>query len=238
MSRFTLALQRSFSSRTLLKIMALGGAVALLGASCWKGVGTNTNVGVSNENTNSTIQNSNQNSKAEVNTNTADTNTVITNISNQTTNSSDQIDTSDWLTYTNEEYGFSFKYPNSLEISSDLNETGYLFALNVANKEKDPVMGRGSSIIFIGVPSDIETIESEISSYVGVEKQNIQINSQPAIQYTFYQGMEEDAIKPHNTKRIFVQHNNRTIYITQANFNIKDEYDNWFNGITGTLNFF
>lgn len=55
------------------------------------------------------------------NVNTANTNTTVNANVNENTNVvmnenintevSDQVDTSDWLTYTNDEYGFSFKYP-------------------------------------------------------------------------------------------------------------------------------
>lgn len=84
------------------KIVLVGSSVTLLGAVCWKGVGVNTdrgngNVGV-NKDTNTVVGNMN----AELNTNVnVDANT----------NSSYEIDTSGWLMYTNEEYGFSFRYP-------------------------------------------------------------------------------------------------------------------------------
>ncbi|PJA41012.1 hypothetical protein CO179_00850 [candidate division WWE3 bacterium CG_4_9_14_3_um_filter_39_7] len=43
---------------------------------------------------------------------------VVTNIPTPTPE--DSIDTSDWKTYTNEEYGFSFKYPADLWSNEDL----------------------------------------------------------------------------------------------------------------------
>ncbi|MBI2415525.1 MAG: hypothetical protein HYV33_02565 [Candidatus Kerfeldbacteria bacterium] len=39
------------------------------------------------------------------------TNTVVANENTNTTNTNSEVDTSDWLTYTNEEYGFEFRYP-------------------------------------------------------------------------------------------------------------------------------
>lgn len=61
------------------------------------------------------------NTNAVSNTNVANTNVVVdtnenANITvtndNINTDQASEVDTSDWLTYTNEEYGFSFKYPS------------------------------------------------------------------------------------------------------------------------------
>lgn len=78
------------------KVVLVGSSVALLGAACWKGAGTNGNAGAGNGN-------------AEVNVNVAANTTT-------NTNSASEIDTSDWLTYMNEEYGFSFRYPGEWKI--------------------------------------------------------------------------------------------------------------------------
>lgn len=77
------------SVRLATKVLLVGSSVALLGAACWKGVG-NENVGVS-ENSNTAISNTND-------------------------SGGETIDTSDWLTYTNEEYGFSFMHPGDWKI--------------------------------------------------------------------------------------------------------------------------
>ncbi len=50
------------------------------------------------------------NTNAAVNTNVANTNVVVNE--NTNTEVSSDVDTSDWLTYMNDEYGFSFKYPS------------------------------------------------------------------------------------------------------------------------------
>jgi len=67
----------------------------------------NTNT-VVNENTN-TVANSNTNIDTNTNS-TANTNTAINSNTNTATNTN--IDISGWKTYTDEEYGFSFSYPN------------------------------------------------------------------------------------------------------------------------------
>ncbi len=69
-----------------------------------------------NQNTNETLS-TNQNT-------TTTTNEVIltpttTQESNNTPTTTETIDTSDWLTYRNEEYGFEFKYPRDWNIVND-----------------------------------------------------------------------------------------------------------------------
>ncbi len=186
MSRFTLALQRSFSSRTLLKVVVLGGAVALLGASCWKGIQTNTNVAVLNGNT----------------------------------NSSDQIDTSDWLTYTNEEYGFSFRYPDTSKLVENENNLPYpgisfLNDISVDNTKQED--WQGVTVIFVVTDLDLTTLtnkieQSDTSQGVTLAKvgsiQNVTLNGLDA-----YQGSHATAVGiPTNFYYIPVK-NNFALYI-------------------------
>jgi len=59
------------------------------------------------------------------------------------------IDTSDWLTYRNEELGFSFKYPSGLGELEEViisGDSGLKFTLSTKNKP--------SSIVFSGITSD------------------------------------------------------------------------------------
>ena len=74
--------------------------------------------------TNANTANQNTNTEVVVNTNEAvsneNTNTEQGSEVDLSAEASAEVDTSDWLTYTNEEYGFSFKYPPqwSLEVLS------------------------------------------------------------------------------------------------------------------------
>lgn len=96
------------------------------------------------------------NMNAVTNTNTVNTNvTVSTNedtntvVSNQNTNveQGSEINTSDWQTYTNEEYGFSFKYPKDWTLkesatsvalnSPDLVGSTYANSLTIKVTEND-----------------------------------------------------------------------------------------------------
>ncbi|MBD3195430.1 MAG: hypothetical protein GF317_10265 [Candidatus Lokiarchaeota archaeon] len=45
------------------------------------------------------------------------------------------LDTSTWQTYTNEEYGFSFRYPKSINMTEQRVEYGYLYYLDFAGNE-------------------------------------------------------------------------------------------------------
>lgn len=110
------------------KVVLVGSSVALLGAACWKGVG---DVSV-NENTNTVAGNGNAVANENVNTVEVNANTINTNTNEDTnvgvnanvgantntnTDSTGEVDTSDWLTYTNEEYGFSFRYPEDWAVT-------------------------------------------------------------------------------------------------------------------------
>ena len=70
---------------------------------------TTVNTNTSNDNTNAVVTNSNENANEVVNENT-------------NADQGSEVDTSDWLTYTSEEYGFSFKYPSDWSIQSDEGE--------------------------------------------------------------------------------------------------------------------
>ena len=56
----------------------------------------------------------NDNATVEV---VANTNETTSNENTNVGDASGEVDTSDWLTYTNDEYGFSFKYPEGWELT-------------------------------------------------------------------------------------------------------------------------
>lgn len=89
---------------------------------------TNTNTAEANNNTNQVVSAVNaSNTNGTNNTNTQNSNTNLNNseqnenvnqVNNENINNdATAIDTSDWQTYANEEYGFSFKYPKEYIIS-------------------------------------------------------------------------------------------------------------------------
>lgn len=89
------------TSKTIL-ISTLATSLLVL-AGCTTQTTTDTNV----TDTNTTV---NTNAIANTNTTNDDTNDVVAN-ENTNVEQGTEVDTSDWLTYTNDEYGFSFKYP-------------------------------------------------------------------------------------------------------------------------------
>lgn len=68
------------------------------------------------------------------------------------------VDTSDWLTYTNEEYGFSFKYPNNY--SFDESHEG----VNFQNAESDSTVANQENIKFY-IQSYSEAPDKEGEAY-------------------------------------------------------------------------
>lgn len=81
------------------------------------------------ENTNNanTVVTTNQN------VNTANTNTTANENTNVNAITSD-VDTSDWLTYTNEKYGYSVKYPNSWRLAQEYMEA--MTSIQTPNKDE------------------------------------------------------------------------------------------------------
>ncbi len=95
-------------NKTGLIILILAAVIVIAGGLWYALAGTDENT--NNENNTNTV--ANENANTNVNTNTAaNTNAETNSNTNTATNTNSSVDTSDWLTYTNEEYGFSFKYP-------------------------------------------------------------------------------------------------------------------------------
>jgi hypothetical protein len=74
----------------------------------------------------------NTNEVSNTNTNTVNTNATVAN-ENTNTEQGSEVDTSDWLTYTNEEYGFSFEYKNSWSVDwNSMDQCWYIKDKNAA----------------------------------------------------------------------------------------------------------
>jgi hypothetical protein len=114
----------------------------------------------------------NTNEVSNTNTNTVNTNATVAN-ENTNTEQGSEVDTSDWLTYTNEEYGFSFKYPE---------EWG--------NVEEEPGLTEGNvSLLFsnreaLVSQSLVSPIISVTSNEKGVDGDNLPPFDYAAIDFT------------------------------------------------------
>lgn len=124
-------------------------SLALIGGACYKAADTNVNVA---GNANAVESNTN----TSINTNTEINGNLVVN-ANVNTNST-AIDTSTWLVYSNEDYGFSFSYPENWKISKDI------FAEYKKSYDNPRYKVNEKDIVFITSLSDTE-IASEIEEY-------------------------------------------------------------------------
>jgi len=159
-------------------VLITSSLLLLIGAGCTQST-TATNETVNTNNDTTTESNAN----TELGNDTVNTDTVVdrantnetiavdnTNV-NTNTESDQAVDTSDWLTYTNEEHGFSVSYPESWSIMSEydaetqeiiLNDESSAFWLTVTsqlNKHQDFTPG-----ISIQFKTD-EEVEVQINEY-------------------------------------------------------------------------
>lgn len=101
----------------------------------------NSNAGITetqkqNENAEVVVANDNANLNSNTNAN-ENTNAVGTALELSEDITDTEIDTSDWETYTNEEYGFSFKYPSEWEVKEN-NQKCWIFTSpeTIINREQ------------------------------------------------------------------------------------------------------
>lgn len=104
----------------VLKSVLIVSSLSLLGAACAKTTNTNVN----------TTQNTNvsMNTNLDVNTNVSANLNVAVNTNSATNTNTSTVDMSDWLTYTDDKFGFSFKHPKEWALST--NDAGLSFLQN------------------------------------------------------------------------------------------------------------
>lgn len=170
-------LQEIFKSTQLVGVVLGLGSVVFLGGVCTKIPQANINSTISN-----TVSSTNIGSDVNVQTNSVGngnlgTNTSIANANSNTNPNSHEninaspLDTSDWLTYTNEEYGFRVKYPKdwvvfnkidheNLQLVLDPTEPGLRFT----SEENNPAPETSFRDISIGVRELKNFNEAEVVS--------------------------------------------------------------------------
>lgn len=152
------------------------GSLVLLGGACYKTIDTNVNVAgnanVVELNTNVSINtNSEVNGNLEVNTNSVSNTNLEVN-----TNS---FPTSDWQTYTNEEYGFSFSYPEdwkSVDLTSEQLSQRYILFLGLGPIEVKEDYLFGIALISSTVEQEVENAQKVSSNTEVLEVEEVQID--------------------------------------------------------------
>ncbi len=168
--------------------------------------------------------------------NTANTNTTInTNASvnanaNENTNTevSSDVDTSDWLTYTNDEYGFSFKYPSSIS-----NDKSYILTSNFNTTDTYTLAQLSQQTIYPGqvfsvnvTSNAVDTVIDQIikSDGAGTKTQSITTLNDKSVHQININGVEGN-----NTLYIYTT-NDKTILVS-----VPDNKD--FNQVLSTFTF-
>lgn len=174
--------------------------------------------------------NLNSNTNAEVNTNVVGT---ALELSENTADT--EIDTSDWLTYTNEEYGFSFKYPSDYSVTMNDAVVGNILDPTSTLSGK---MNIENSELFSGMSErEILMTEPEKEIMPLIEERFLTINTLPAYRsirqlkkgellYPTAKDSTERTEETYTEIEYRYEHNNNLIRFT---FNIEGEnYQNFY----------
>jgi len=133
--------------KTLHKNLLIAASLFLLaGAGCTQPAATSLDTDNANETVvNTTVTNANESVVENINAVLENENTTTSNTNDS---GAETTDTSDWLTYTNEEYGFSFRYPKTYFVSISkstkadfIDDDGVVFMIGrkITDSQIDPV---------------------------------------------------------------------------------------------------
>lgn len=157
--------------------------------------------GKNNTNINNS-QNQNLNKVAAINEN-----------DNINSNANTEIDTSDWQTYTNEEYGFSFKYPSEDKVTEF---SDYIVITTPKTEEISQettgersdavsILFNENNFLFGGLPKPIEFTEEYYKSFCKKSELDVFLGEIKIDGHNAFQLSHEEATK---TKHTFLKNNN------------------------------
>lgn len=145
------------------------------------------------------------------------------NLQNQTENS----ETADWKTYTNDEYGFEFKYPGEWKVGEE-RASGDYFMVLIGRQE--PVQVYGIFALAVRYKSKNEYLSSlESVGYINVGESDTLLGGEKATFYTYSRNNSD--LK---WRMIVAEKDGNTIEFSMG---ATEEYDNVFNNILSTFKF-
>jgi len=158
----------------------------------------------------------------------------------------EDIDTSAWQTYQNEEYGFEFKYPNNLQCPSKINDPNANIGClsktveyKIVENSEGPITPFNMSILKERVVDDsrdeIENIK-KLYEYQNYKEENLQIGNTNSIKISGVIGAESYVTDYYNI-RVYIPKNSFTIMFDYYNVDTETINENTFNLIISTLKF-
>ncbi len=154
-------------------------------------------------------------------------------------------ETANWKTYTNDRYGFSFKYPTSWGLKEYFNNLGVSDSMIISGQDvklKDGFMVNKIAVVIVkkgeSTISDSVFVDSCKSSGKNCIEKNIQIDGTPAIERDYFSTTPSGINKTQKLRAITIKLNDLTIFITQERY-VENEsvFLEPFNQILSTFKF-
>jgi hypothetical protein len=186
------------------------------------------------------IQNGIPNIKAPTSTDDAELKSVAEKLAEELKNKETEIDTSDWQTYRNEEYGFEFEYPENWELTENEYKVIMLKSPNFDNKKID----YGGDIVFhiVDNPNNHDFLDL-FDTYTGssrlwplqYEYELTKINNIEVIKFPKIKYFEADTNEP-STESITFKQDGYVLGINRMYFE-DDEFKNVYYKIISNFKF-
>ena|SRR3989344_1091106 len=112
--------------------------------------------------------------------------------------------TANWKTYTNDKYGYSFKYPEDIETVVCNPET--VFPINIVRKHDPCNSDAGGFAIRIISPDSASKLRGQYSKYYVIKEGSIEIDGLKATKFQLTRNSSEPAPIPDKTSYILLSH--------------------------------